>query len=123
MSNREGGTKVLQHTEPILTSNRYDVLSNLPEHVPSVSPPCNIRRQDLSTSSATKLRTMSQLYTTKHPTHLNRDFKHYQIPIIINGHANPPLLRRDRMSSNCDGALNVPKPSGKCDVKKNVRKK
>jgi hypothetical protein len=28
MSNRVGGTEVLQFTEPVLTSNRYDVLSN-----------------------------------------------------------------------------------------------
>jgi hypothetical protein len=55
-------------------------------------------------------------------SHRNRDFKHYHIPIIINGHANPPLIRRDRKSLNCDGALIVPKPSGKCDVKKDVRK-
>jgi hypothetical protein len=58
---------VLQITEPVLTSNRYDVLSNLPEHVPSVSLPCNNTRMDLFIPSATKLRTKSQRYMAKYP--------------------------------------------------------
>jgi hypothetical protein len=97
MCNRERGTKVLQHTEPVLTSNRYEVLSNLPEQVPRVSPSCNNRRKDLSVTSATKLRTMSQRCMTMHPTmeyeegsHQYCEYKHYLIPTIINGHANPP---------------------------------
>jgi hypothetical protein len=55
-------------------------------------------------------------------SHRYRDFKHYQIHIIINGHANPPLLRRDRKSFNRGGALNVPAPLGKCEEKKDVSK-
>jgi hypothetical protein len=57
-------------------------------------------------------------------SHWYRDFKHYQIPTIINGHANPPppLVRKDSKSLNGGGAFNVPKPFGKCDEKKDVRK-
>jgi hypothetical protein len=112
MSNRVGETEMQQTTEPVLTSNRY-VLSNFPEHVPSVSSPCNNRRMDLFMPSATKLRTKSQRYMAKRPkyhhhhhtiqqevsttkmeyeegNHLSCDSKHYQIPIIINGHVNSP---------------------------------
>jgi hypothetical protein len=146
MSNRVGETEVQQITEPVLTSNRYDVLSNLPEHVPSVSSACNSRRMDLLMPSAIKLGTKSQRYMAKNPqnhrhhmiqqevsttkmeheedNHLSCDSKHYEIPIIINGHVNfpPPLLRSDRKLFNCDGASVVQKTSGKSAMKKHVRK-
>lgn len=144
VSNRVGETEVQQITESVLTQNRYEVLSNLPEHVPSVSSPCHNRRMDLFVPSATKLRTKSQRYMAKHPkyhhhrmiqqevpttkieyeesNHLSCDPKHYQIPVIINGHVNSPLLRRDKKLFNRDGALIAQKTLGKATMKKDVRK-
>jgi hypothetical protein len=57
MRNGVGEIEVSQTTEPILTTNKYDVLSNLSEYEHSVQSPGINGTTDLIISSATKLRT------------------------------------------------------------------
>jgi hypothetical protein len=65
MSNRGGESEVQQTTDPVLTPNRY-VLSNHPEHEPSVSSPYHNRRMNLFTPSATKTWAKNQRHMAKH---------------------------------------------------------
>jgi hypothetical protein len=59
MRNGVGEIEVSQTTEPILTTNRYDVLSKLSEYKHSVQSPGINGTTDLVILSATKLRTKS----------------------------------------------------------------
>jgi hypothetical protein len=131
---------MLQSTDHVLTTNRYDKLSNLPDHVPNsdMSSPRSNKRTDLITNAA-DTRIKSQRYMIKQPKNHNH---HHSIqqealtnnlenegrshqsgskqPIVYNGHIDPSQ-RRSR-TFNCDSASNIQMISDKSTMIKVVSK-
>jgi hypothetical protein len=83
--NRIGRTEMLQSTDPVSTTNRFDKLSDLPDHVlnSDVSLPRSNRRTD-STTNAANTRIKSQRYMFKQSTHHDYHHSIQQETLLIN---------------------------------------